>query len=832
MGLFSRRRPPSQSTASTEVPEAATSEPDASRLIAEGNRLEEAGEGTAALDCYDAALRIAPTNARAHMNRGNVLQDLGRIPEALAAYTAAIEQDPGYASAYYNLGNAHFRAGRHDDALAAYRKALELNPGFADASLAAGCVLDDMGRPLEAIDAYSRAITIRPQYAEAHGNLGSALRRLGRLDAAAASYRRALELAPRQPVTHYTFGNVLCEMGHAEQAATSYRNAIALAPEFAEAYFGLANAQRGQERMEDAIASYERAIALKPQLAEAHYNLGNVQRLLGRFEASVASYRRAIESRPDFVDAHHNLGNALTDAGRFEEAMMSQRRALELRPDSVEAWLGLANAQTARGELTSAVESYRCALAIDPSRAMTQHDLGTTLYKLGRVPEAIECFRHALSREPAFAQAWTGLLFCLSHDARVDAAALFEEHVRFGAQFESTPPRSDHRNTRNPERRLRVGVVSADLREHAVAVYCEPVLAELAKSASLGLHAYFNHASGDATTDRLRGHFAHWTDVAPLSDASLAQAIENDGIDILIDLSGHTAGNRLPVFARKPAPIQASWIGYLGTTGLRSMDYYLADPRLFPLPQWSGSFTEKLVSLPAWAAFLPGADAPPVNALPALTNGYLTFGSFNRLSKLGDGVIALWSRALRAVPEARMLLGGMPPPGQYDALVASFAREGIARERLVFHPRCDAQAYLALHHEVDIALDAFPYTGGNTSNHALSMGVPVLTLAGSTPAWRQGAAIMLHAGLPEFVAHDAAQFEDKCAYWASHLDQLAEIRAGLRERLFESAMGRPDLIALALDRALRTMWHRWCAQAPATSFSVDPTKSPPIGGLP
>ena len=512
--------------------------------------------------------------------------------------------------------------------------------------------------------------------------------------------------------------------------------------------------------------------------------------------------------------------NSLYDAGRFHEAIDCQRRALELTPGLADAWLGLANAQTASGDLGAAVDSHRRAIDADPTRAMPHHDLGTTLYKLGRIEEAIACFRRALTIEPSLPEAWTGLLFCLSHDARADAPALFEEHRRFGAQFDAPVPRAEHRNLRDPDRRLRVGFVSADFREHAVALFVEPILAELATCPSLELHAYFNHTTGDATTDRMRASFARFTPVAHQSDEALAQTIEDDGIDVLVDLSGHTAGSRLPMFARKPAPVQASWIGYLGTTGLRAVDYYIADACLLPLESRAGSFTERIVSLPAWAAFVPATDLPPINALPALANGYLTFGSFNRMSKLGPFVVATWSRLLRALPTSRLLLGGMPPEGQYGELVARFEHEGIARDRLTFQPRCSARDYLLLHHGVDIVLDAYPYAGGNTSAHALSMGVPVLTLAGSTPPSRQGAAIMRHVGLPEFVAGTPDEFEHKGVAWAGNLDRLAQVRAGLRTRFLTSPMGRPDLTAAALERALRTMWQRWCAGLPPADIDA------------
>jgi predicted O-linked N-acetylglucosamine transferase (SPINDLY family) len=365
---------------------------------------------------------------------------------------------------------------------------------------------------------------------------------------------------------------------------------------------------------------------------------------------------------------------------------------------------------------------------------------------------------------------------------------------------------------------LQVGFVSADLRDHPVARFVEPLLVHLSGSADLSLHAYYNHATVDGASTRLRSYFEHWHRIAPLSDAALAQQIADSGIDILIDLSGHTGGNRLLTFARKPAPVQVSWMGYPGTTGLQAMDYYLADRHFLPPGEFDSQFTERLAYLPANAPFMPDEKAPAVNALPALRNGYMTFGSFNRISKLTRSTIALWAKLMRAVPDSRLLLGGMPPDREYSWLIEWFAQEGIAVERLSTYARCNSAAYQALHHQVDVCLDAFPYTGGTTTCHALWMGVPTLTLAGHTPAGRQGAAILGHVGLKEFVAEDAADFEQRGLFWAREHGALAEVRAGLRARVEQAPIRRPEVIAAALESALRAMWSRWCTGLPPESF--------------
>ena len=514
--------------------------------------------------------------------------------------------------------------------------------------------------------------------------------------------------------------------------------------------------------------------------------LGVVQQHHGRYRGALVALQKAAELLPSDVEAHSNLGFALNAQGRFVEAETSYRRAIMIAPDSFFA---------------------HC-------------NLGYALYSQGKPAET--SFRRALEINPDFAEAHSNLLFCFSHNEKIDEATLFAEHCRFGEQFEA-PLRASwpqHANSREPDRCLQVGFVSGDLRDHAVANFIEPVLTHLSDYPQLVLHAYYNHTLEDDVTRCLRGHLQHWHSIVGLSDDALAEKIRADGIDILIDLSGHTAKNRLLTFARKPAPVQISWMGYPGTTVLSAIDYFLADRFLLPYGQFDAQFTEKIVYLPAYAPFLPAEDAPPVNVLPALDNGYVTFGSFNHLSKLSPSVISLWSELLRALPGSRMVLGGMPVDGQYDTLVDWFAKEGVARERLSFYTRCDLINYLALHRQVDICLDTFPYNGGITTLNALWMGVPILTLAGHTVASRAGAGILGHVGLDAFVAEDATDFVRKGLSWAIHPSSLANVRTHLRKRFKQSIMGQPVIVAAGYECALRMMWQRWCDGLPAESFEI------------
>jgi predicted O-linked N-acetylglucosamine transferase (SPINDLY family) len=520
-----------------------------------------------------------------------------------------------------------------------------------------------------------------------------------------------------------------------------------------------------QGRHDEALAPMQNSARLLPKDAEAHNNLGMALLRLLRYDQAVSCFHRALAIDPKFAPAHYHLGMAHSMQAQFAEAEASLRRAIALRPDYITAEAGPVHSD---------------------------------------------------------------FLFILSHSPRMDVDSLFAEHRRFGALLED-PLRGSwptHSNLKDPQRRLRIGFVSGDLQNHAVATFIEPVLARLNHRPGVELHAYYNNVVEDSVNRRLRGYFKCWHPVSTLSDVDLTAKIRDDRIDILIDLSGHTALNRLRVLARKPAPIQVSWIGYPGTTGLRCIDYYLADRHWLPPGQFGAHFTEKLVYLPATAPFQPHAASPAVNTLPALATGSLTFGSFNRISKISAEAIRLWSALLRALPQTTMMLAGMPTDGEHGGqLIEQFAANGIARERLTLHARRGMEEYLALHHQMDICLDTYPYTGGTTTYHALWMGVPTLTLAGPTPAARQGAAILGQIGLDGFTAADDADFVAKGIYWANHLAALAGVRAGLREQCREAPVLQPHLIVDAFERALRQMWQRWCAGLPPESFDI--TLPPP-----
>ncbi len=440
-----------------------------------------------------------------------------------------------------------------------------------------------------------------------------------------------------------------------------------------------------------------------------------------------------------------------------------------------------------------------------------------------RIAEAVGCYRRTQQIKPGSPEIHSNLLFCLDHDDETDAAALFFEHCRFGEQFEA-PLRSawpQHGNARDPDRRLKIGFVSGDFRDHAVTHFIEPVLARLAHDPTLSLHAYANHAIDDEVTQRLKKHFVFWHHVVHLSDLAFAEKIRADSIDILLDLSGHTANGRLPALARKPAPLQVGWIGYPGTTGLQAMDYSFKNHWVAPVGMLDDQYLEKLIRMPAHTAYEPHPQAPEVNALPAFAKGYVTFGSFNRVIKISKRAIDLWAKVLHAVPASRMLLGSVSGDQVEEKLRADFSALGIDPDRLIFRPQVDMKAYLAMHGEIDILLDTVPYCGSTTTRHALWMGVPLVTLSGPRPAQRQGAGALGPIGLQNWIAQTPGEFVAIAEAAAANLPELALLRSALRGKMIDSEFNQPKLAAQCIAAALRFIWKRWCAGLPAESFILE-----------
>jgi predicted O-linked N-acetylglucosamine transferase (SPINDLY family) len=625
-------------------------------------------------------------------------------------------------------------AGRLDLAEWIYREILQAQPLHAAANYCLGILLVHVKRPADGLPHLLAALSANPQVPDYWLGCMEALLLLDKIEEAGQLLASARQNAVAgSAIDEFTQRLAAKRSASAPPPPAAPKSGPAPAPASRRARSSSPRQQENQLNELIGRTRFVEALALARQLTEHHPERGLGWKVVGALlwaegdqANALAAMRTAVRLMPLDAEGLRNLGSVLIKTESFEESERYLRRSLHIGTASVPLLTDLGNCCISLGRNAEAQALYRRAIALSADEPVTT--------------------------ESDWAHA--NLLMALSQDPAVDAESLFAEHCRIGRHIEGRARKSwpCHANDPDPDRRLQVGFVSGDFCNHSVTNFIEPVLARLQNSPNFELHAYYNNDQTDAVTQRLRGYMQHWRQVRSLSAQQLADQIMADKIDLLIDLSGHTALNRLPAFAYKPAPVQISWIGYPGTTGLHAMDYYLADRHFLPPGQFDRFFTEKLVYLPANAPFQAHDMAPPLNALPALETGFVCFGSFNRLSKINATTIDLWSRLLRAVPTANLLIAGVPPHYPLAPLIDQFAAMEIARERLVFHPRCGTEAYLALHHQVDLCLDAFPYNGGTTTHHAIWMGVPTLTMAGRTPAARQGAAILGQLELDGFSA--------------------------------------------------------------------------------
>lgn len=693
----------------------------------------------------------------------------GRFAQAAALYEGVLTLLPGHGGAHAGLALLARQAGRLPDAIAHCAQALQADPAREDYWIA-----------------YLEALMEARQFDTARELL--ALGRQHGLQGAAVDAIAQQLTAPGAPSEQETdAATSLFTTGHLEAAAQAARLLCERFPRHPFGFKLLGAVRHLQGELRGAIEAMAAAALLGPEDTETLGNLGQLLKHAGRLEEAEQVARRDLSLRPGSAGAHNNLAVVLAEAGRLEEAHASAAQAVACDPQHVEA----------------------------------RNSLAVVLARQGRARDAVAAYRTVLRLDPAHADAYSNLLFCLSQMEGIAPADLFEEHRRYGEELtRRLDPPQPWPNSRDPERVLRVGFVSGDLRHHAVVSFLEPVLSRLAGRPGLRLHAYHTNVHEDATSARLRGYMAVWHNVAALDDAALENLVRREGIDILVDLSGHTAHNRMRVFARKPAPLQATWIGYPFSTGLPTMDYYFTDRVSMPPGEYDHLFTEKLLHLPVTAPFQPAADAPDVVPPPMATNGYLTFGSFNRLSKISRTVIAVWSRILRGIPDARLVVAGMPEGGGHQELLGWLAEEGIAAERVRFYPRTGMRDYLALHNEVDVNLDTFPYSGGTTTLHALWMGVPTLTVEGDTPAGRQSATILRQNGLPQYAAPNLDEFVERGLSFPGRLAGLTNMRAKMRAHMARPTEDAMRRVADGVELALRAMWRRWCAGLPADSFAV------------
>ena len=735
----------------------------------------------------------------------------GRYDEAEATYRRLLADRPDDADALHLLGVLTHQRGRSDEGRALIEAAIAVdgaNPVYYN-NLAA--VLLALGAVAAAEANAARALALAADYPDARVTLGNALVRLGRLDAAGEHYRAALRLRADDADSWMRFGHLLALQGRTDQAIEVYRQALSLRPRHGDTLVGLGNALKTRGDRDGAAACYRQALDIEPASAAALNNLGNLLQAAGALAEAEELYRRLLALDPDHPGALGNLGSVLQVQARFDEAMACYRRALEIAPGDAIARHNLATALKRQNRLGEAVDEYRRALALAPDYAEALSGLGAALQAQGHVAEAVPFYERALTLQPGFHEPLNHLMFALNALPAVSGADLLAAARRWTAAWPAVPAAATgHANPPDPDRPLRVGYVSPDFRHHPVGYFLTAIL-DRHDPAEVEIHCYSNSRVVDDITRRIAGAARGWHEILALDDTAVAERIRADGIDILVDLSGHMADHRLSLFQHRPAPVQVTWLGFFCSTGLDALDHIIGDPTIIPVAD-EPCYSERVWRLPGcYLCFDGGTIDLPVAPPPAGAAGPITFGCLNRRDKMSAPALAAWAEVLRRVPDARLLLktASFSDPVTRAEMVAAFARLGIAEERLIIEGASARRAHLEAYQRVDVALDPFPYTGATTSAETLWMGVPLVTLRGRTFVGRVSASMLQAVGHPELVAETVEDYIERAVALATDRPRLAELRRTLRDAT-QRGLGDGAGFARALEAIYRAQWRSWC----------------------
>jgi len=742
----------------------------------------------------------------------------GDLAQAERCYRLVLAGDPGHVDALHYLGVLEAQRGRGAEALALIERALARDPRAAAIHFNRGNILQGLNRPAEALASYDQVLVLMPQNAAAHYNRGVILQKLGRHEAALASYDRALAIEPADAEVLTNRGIALYELRRYEEALASYDRALAIKPDIAEALNNRGNLLRELKRPAESLASCNKALAIKPDFAEAHNNLGNALHDLGRLNEAAASFFRALALKPDFAEAHNNLGLLFQDEGKLEDAVACYRKALSFNPDYVEAYYNLGNALKDQGKLEDAVASYHKALSFKPDHVGAHSNLGNALKDQGKLEKAVASYYKALSFKPDNAGAYSNLLFLYGYHALLDPKVYLS--LARGWELACVPERDREAARRRvfqrsplAGRRLKVGYVSGDFRQHATSYFIEMLFTHHDRL-RIELFAYSAQSYRDSVTSRLQTLADHWLPLEGMSDAEIRERIEADGIDVLIDLSGHTGHNRLGVFARRAAPVQAHYLGYFASTGLTEMDYWIGDDILTPA-ETDDHFSEQVWHLPrVWVSYEGKADAPLPDWRPA-PDGAVWVGSFNHLNKLTPATLAIWAKVLHALPQGHLLLKTkqLGDAGNRQRIHDALVDHGIPASRVELQSSSvtpDWPAHMAYYNRLDIALDPVGAMGGGTTTcDALWMAVPIVTLCGDRMASRMTASMLDAAGHPEWIAASDAEYIDKVVALARDVELRKNLRATQRRQMAQSPLCDVRDLARHLENTCFAMFERW-----------------------
>lgn len=747
-----------------------------------------------------------------------------------------------------------YKAGSLKEALSAARQAAGADPRDTAIRNLAGAIALEIGDPSTAVTLLSESLSLNRQQAPAHYLIGNAFNRLALYEQAVDAYKESLALDSRQPDALANLGIALRYMQKHSEAERNLRMALEMNPDHPEANHGLAIVLDSKSQPDRAEPFARRAVELDRTKIDFVVTYGNILRNLRKYAEAEHVFKAALEYKPNDPSLLCSVGTVLREQNLFDAATKHYERALELAPKSpsvlrnaadyyrsmreherardayerlievvgdkdVGAFNNLAITLRDLDRFDDAEEMYLKCIELDEDNEYGFNNLAILLMEMGKGKESIQYYQKALEKNPDYKSARSNMMFYMNYLSEYSPQELYAAH-REWQRFHVVPdiPGSIyHPNTPDPDRKLKIGYVSADFYGHAVSYFIDAAL-KFHDKESFEVTCYAHVSTPDAITERLKGFVENFRFIHQVKDDELAEIIRDDEIDILIDLAGHTAGNRVDALALRPAPIQVTWIGYPNTTGLDSVDYRFVDNVTDPPGLADEVHSETLWRLPdIFTCYTPTAKEEVNKTPPAAKNGYVTFGSFNNASKISTLTVDSWSRVLHAVPGSKLLLksASLADQGTCDRFAERFGEYGIDKERIEFYGRMSSKDHMNFYGRVDIGLDPTPYNGTTTSCEALWMGVPIVTLAGDRHAARVTASLLHQVGLEDLIGETMDEYVEKAAALAGDVPRMTRIREELRDRMRESPLCDGARHTRNVEQAYREMWRKWCAEADA-----------------
>ena len=781
--------------------------------LQKGIAAQQQGDHATAEQIYKQVLQIDPENAEANHLMGTLAHQLGRHDLALAFLERAVSFAPQNANFHNMVGVVARETGQHEKSESAYKSALRIDPNFVTASNGLGLLYKEAGDLALAETWILKALKQDPNFAGGYNNLGNVYEAAGEIEKATAAYENGLKADPNLVLLQYNYARALQLSGNLGKAISIYESIIAANPSFSAAHTNYGQALRDSGSALQSIAIFQKAAELDPNSAEAYYNLGLSFAAVGQTDDAIACYQGAFTINPEYAHAYNDHGVALLAKGTPRAAVASLKKAAELAPNSALIHSNLGNAYLRSGELDLARPCYERAIELKPDLFQAYNSLGILHQEFGEFAEAQALYDRALEIDPGYRDVISNLLFTANYDPTKTGEEIFERYKWFNETICKPLEKHiiPHKNKAAPNKRIRVGYLAPTFYIHAVGYHLMPLF-DNSTHEDFEVFAYADIEKSDEYTEQYKANSDHFLQTKGMTDEQLAEQIRRDEIDILVDIAGHTKGNRLSLFARKPAPVAIHWLDFGYTTGMPTIDYYIGDHNVTPADQ-DHLFGEKEV----WrldgtsVVYRPRNDMGEVSELPALKNGYVTFCTLSRTVRLNDPTIRTWAEILKRVPDSKIRFDSRNFSTELmcDRLATRFAEHGIERERLIMGFSTPPWNTLR---EIDIALDCFPHNSGTTLFEHLYMGNPYVTLYSRASVGTLGGAILRGGGFDDWVAHSEEEYVDIAVKLASDIPALAELRRTMRDKVKTGPLMDEKAFVERMEGAYREMWRRWCSE--------------------